>query len=287
MSISNSYELFQSGPQINTVVETAENTFYFYQHPLNVFQGGLVDGAARDSGNTTTDVLRPGLLLGKVYSTGKLKEWNPTGTDGTQFIYGILDNPGVKMQANAVNKDRFRGTIMVRGQVNPTRLLIPGQASYGISGNANENIIRGQLKQLGFLLQEDNANSGVLPATGLMDSGMTTIQVHTDNVVPRTLSLYESGGLFTNRGASALVEFKLPTTAPKGVYYTFYGVSAYGFKITALTSGGLVTHNNAAATSVTINTAAQMIGAGLKVVGDGTSWLVIPMTEKSVTLTVA
>lgn len=286
MSISNSYELFQSGPQINTVVETAENTFYFYQHPLNVFQGALLDGAARDGGNTTTDVLRPGLLLGKVYSTGKLKEWSPTATDGSQYIFGILDNPGVKMQANGTNKDRFRGTIMVRGQVNPTRLLIGGNASYGISGNANEYLIRAQLDKLGFLLQEDQgANTGLLGTSGFRPFGCTQIAAKTADY---TVKAYESGTIFTTTGAGAAVTFTLPATASKGLYYVFYHtVTDQNMTVAAGTASTMVTFNNAAATSVSLDQANKRAGGGFKVVGDGSKWLVFMMTGETQTVTVA
>lgn len=283
MSISNSYELFQSGPQINTVVETAENTFYFYQHPLNVFQGALVDGAARDAGNTTTDVLRPGLLLGRVFSTGKVKEWNPTGTDGTQYIFGILDNPGVKMQANGTNKDRFRGTIMVRGQVNPTRLLVPGNASYSIVGNASEYLIRAQLAKLGFLLQEDPSVTSLLGTSAFMD-GNTTVLAKTADY---TVKPYESGTLFTTRGASGAVEFTLPATAYKGLSYTFYNVADQTMKVTAGTADTMVTYKDATATSISFAQTDEKIGGAVKVIGDGIGWLVFLMSEETQTVTVA
>lgn len=286
MSISNSYELFQSGPQINTVVETAENTFYFYQHPLNVFQGALVDGAARDAGNTTTDVLRPGLLLGRVFSTGKVKEWNPTGTDGTQYIFGILDNPGVKMQANGTNKDRFRGTIMVRGQVNPTRLLVPGNASYSIVGNASEYLIRAQLAKLGFLLQEDPSVTSLLGTSAFMD-GNTTVMAVTDASSPYSVKAYQSGTLFTTRGAGGAVEFTLPATAYKGLSYTFYNVADQNMKVTAGTADTLVTINDATATSVSFETSSEKIGGCFKVIGDGTGWLVQIIAQETQTVTVA
>lgn len=288
MSISNSYELFQSGPQINTVVETAENTFYFYQHPLNVFQGALLDGAARDGGNTTTDVLRPGLLLGKVYSTGKLKEWSPTATDGSQYIFGILDNPGVKMQANGANKDRFRGTIMVRGQVNPTRLLIGGNASYGISGNANEYLIRAQLDKLGFLLQEDAGASSLLGTADFRPFGCVNIVAKTADY---TVSAYESGTMFTTRGAAGNVNFTLPATASKGLWYVFYNVADHDLKVTSGTADTVVTFNDAAADSVAYSTMNEQIGGAFLVVGDGTGWLVFPynagLGATAQTLTVA
>ncbi len=271
MSIANSYELFQSGPQINTVVETAENTFYVYQHPLNVFMGGLLDGASRDSGNTVTDVLRPGLLLGRVFSTGKLKEWSPTATDGTQYLFGILDNPGVKMQANATNKDRFRGTIMVRGLVDPTRLLVPGGASYSIVGNANEYLIRSQLLRLGFYLQEDPSTTSLFRTSGFMGD-FTQISAKTADY---TVSAYESGTLFTTRGAGGAVNFTLPATAAKGLVFSFFNAANQNMTVTAGTADTMTVFNDLTADSVAFSTASAKVGGMITVIGDGTGWLTI------------
>jgi len=241
----------------------------------------LLDGAARDSGNTTADVLRPGLLLGKVYSTGKLKEWNPDANDGSQYIFGILDNPGVKMQANGTNKDRFRGTIMVRGQVNPTRLLIGGNASYGISGNANEYLIRAQLDKLGFLLQEDAGASSLLGTADFRPFGMTSIFSKSGNY---TVKVYESGTMFTATGAGGVI-FTLPAAAPKGAHFYFYNAGTGDMTVTG--SGNLVTVNNAAATSVAYSTTNEKTGGAFHVVGDGSSWLVSIIAQETQTVTVA
>jgi len=269
---ANSYELFQSGPQINTVVETAENTFYVYQHPLNVFMGGLIDGAARDAGNTVTDILRPGLILGRVFSTGKLKEWSPTATDGTQYIFGILDNPSVKMQSNAANKDRFRGTIMVRGLVDPTRLLLGGNASYSIVGNANEYLIRGQLQQLGFYLQEDPSITSLYRTTTFFDHGYSNVVAKTADY---TVSAYESGTLFTTRGAAGAVNFTLPATPAKGLVFSFYNAANQNLTVTSGTADTMTVFNDLTADSVAFSTASAKIGGMIKVIGDGTGWLTV------------
>lgn len=83
---------------------------------------------------------------------------------------------------------------------------------------------------------------------------------------------------FTNRGAGGAVTFTLPPmpAANPGRYigwrYQFYVVADQSFIIQAA-AGKLVAFNNAAATSITINTGGQRIGAKVETVWDGTSWL--------------
>lgn len=265
-----SYEQFQRGPFIGTLAETSENSFYFGTHPLNVYVGGRVDGATRDNGNTVTDVIRPGMLLGMVFSSGKLKHWDPTATDGSQFIFGILDNPGLKMQANGANQDRFRGTIMVRGYVRPERLLISGNASYGISGNAWEYLIRKQLMDTGFLIQEDAGLTNLLGYGTPFGGSFRMVQPKTADY---TVKVYESGTLFTTRGASGAVEFTLPATPSRGLHYGFYCAANQNLKVTAGTADTMVAVNDLTADSVAFDTASLKIGGMIEVFGDGTGWL--------------
>jgi hypothetical protein len=91
-----------------------------------------------------------------------------------------------------------------------------------------------------------------------------------------TVTAAESGTLFTNRGATAAITFTLPvvTGLPIGTNYTFFGVSATGF--TVATDGSLdniVNKNDAGADTVTATTTSLMIGAAVRVIWDGTSWL--------------
>ena len=90
-----------------------------------------------------------------------------------------------------------------------------------------------------------------------------------------TVTAAEDGVMFTNRGATASVTFSLPaiTAVPAGTEYRFFGISAYGFVVTA-TGANCVAKNNAAFTSLTCTTTSLMIGAAARYVSDGTSWLV-------------
>lgn len=83
-----------------------------------------------------------------------------------------------------------------------------------------------------------------------------------------------SGTLFTNRGAGAPVIFTLPPPVPAlaGVFYEFEGVADFNFTVSA-GAGKAVTFNNAAAASLACVTAGMKIGAHIRAMCDGVSWL--------------
>lgn len=83
------------------------------------------------------------------------------------------------------------------------------------------------------------------------------------------------GTLFTNRGASGAVTFSLPTAnqALAGWEFFFKAHAAQNLLVNAV-SGGIVTLNNAAATSLAAQTGSQIIGAEIHALCDGTSWFV-------------
>lgn len=87
-----------------------------------------------------------------------------------------------------------------------------------------------------------------------------------------------SGTTFTNRGAGGAVTITLPTPGVpntrrwRGYTLFFNGVADQNIAFAAA-AGKAVCINNAAATSLTASTNSQKIGALLRAVWDGTSWL--------------
>lgn len=96
-----------------------------------------------------------------------------------------------------------------------------------------------------------------------------------------------SSTVFTNRGAGSQVIFALPTPAPAlaGVYYDFMGVANQNIVVSCGAGKG-VAFNNAACSSLAASTAGQKIGAHIRAICDGTSWLLIG-DSVGVTYTVA
>jgi hypothetical protein len=257
-------------PGIRDLLETTENQFWVGRYELQEWVGEVVDGSATDTGNTNqTSDLRAGLLLGKATSgndEGKLKQWNPAATDGTEDIYGVLPYM-LNTDFRGSTLDRKTG-IMVGGLVDATKLLIPGQTALGIAGNANEFLIRNQMVGSGrFKFYKDFVS---------IDQGSWR------NVVAKTanytVTTSDIGVLFTNRGATGTVNFTLPATAYKGFRVGFYVVADQTLTVTSGTADTMVVYNDAAADSVSFGSAGDKVGGMFEVIGDGTGWLVIPRT---------
>ena len=103
-------------PGLTDVLNTTEAILWWGRFEQVHLVPAVIDGSARDAGNSPTDVLRPGLLLGKNSTDNKLYQWDQTATDGTETIYGILMF-AQKMTAGGTDYDRFVGWIMVGGPV--------------------------------------------------------------------------------------------------------------------------------------------------------------------------
>lgn len=94
-----------------------------------------------------------------------------------------------------------------------------------------------------------------------------------------TVVARDSGTLFTNRGAGAGITFTLPkiATSPvglglKGVVFEFYTVAAQTITISSNPSDSLIYHANATADTFVMP---ATIGQHVKVMSDGTGWLVV------------
>lgn len=252
-------------PGFSAIIETTENQFWYGRYENQVWRSGVILSSTTDSGNSPTDNLRSGLLLGRVTSTGKLTTWSPTATDGTQFVYGILLY-AQKMQFRGTAVDRWVGYVMTAGHVKPKQLLIPGQASLTIVGNASEYLLRGQMAQRFTFADEISGQAG-----GYM-GGWKDIKAKTADF---TITAAESGTLFTNRGAAGTVIGTLPATPYKGLRYGFYTVAGQILRVTAGTADTLIAVNDATADSAGFETASLLIGNFIEVIGDGTGWMTI------------
>jgi hypothetical protein len=84
------------------------------------------------------------------------------------------------------------------------------------------------------------------------------------------------GTVFTNRGASGAVIFTLPAPGEnvKGYWYRFVGHAGQNITVKTATVDTLVTKNDAAADSVALSTAGELIGGVMEAYCDGTSWFV-------------
>ena len=265
-------------PGIYSGVETLENQFWWDKWDRQIWFPGILGGAARDAGNGTTTILRPGLLLGRKTSDGKLYEWNPTGTDGTQWIMGVL-GWSLPMTRLSSNQDRHF-MFMAGGTLKADRVLVPGQASFGLSGQTTEFLVRMQMHPR-FLFSD--------LLYGNICGGFRNIVAVTDTTY--TITEAENNTLFTNRGAGGNIVWTLPATPKKGLHYGIQAVAAGTVKVSSGTSDQLIAFNNATCDTVEYSTSGEIIGGGFDIFGDGTGWIVRPfcwgqgLTAQTITIT--
>lgn len=254
-------------PGITALQEASESDLYWSGDFNNVLLNGqVIDGASRDVGNTgKTTLLRAGLLMGRVRATKKLKEWSPNATDGTETIHGLLLTDVNTQRLNA-NEDRFYGFIMVGGPVKIERLIVPGTAAIGISGNALEYLILAQLQNRFAFTEIDLASESYTTLNGYKN-----IIAKTANY---TVLLADNETLFTNKGAAGAVTFTLPTTAIEGLHYGFFVAADNNLIVAGGTADTLIVFNDAAADSIAFQTASEKLGGMFEVFGDGALWMV-------------
>jgi hypothetical protein len=251
----------------------------------NVFWGRLdhqvisfnevVDGAARDAGNTGyTDTLRPGLVLGKVTATGKVKQFDPAATDGSEVPYGVL-LIAQKTTRLGSNQDRLIGQVLRGGCLKVKGLCLADSATYGLVGHAQEFAVRHAFYNM-FKFDDS--------VVGYDAQRFTSFVAKTGNY---TLVDADAGKMFTNLGAAGAVTFTLPAT-PKAMQAFWFRAVANQNLIVAVSGGDkLLINNDTAADSVAVQTASNIIGNGFYVVGDGTYWHVFPQVFPGVTITTA
>jgi hypothetical protein len=235
----------------------------------------IIDGSARDAGNTGyTTTLRPGLLLGKVTSTGRFKQWNPAATDGTQFVAGVLMH-AIHTQRTGEDQNRFTGYVLFGGNVKTSGLVIAADTDAGIVGKAEEFVIRNQLSHA-FKFDDDSLGYSI--------GRERMFQPKTANY---TVLDRDAGTAFTNTGAAGAVTFTLPTTPKQDLVFWFYSTANQNLIVASASGNNMIVVNDASANSVALQTTNQKIGGAFRVVGTGSAWLVTPMVFPGQTITIA
>lgn len=214
-----------------------------------LFKSAVISGAARDAGNSPTTVLRPGLLLGKVTSSGELEEWDADASDGTQNIAGILWKELRATDFDGNNADRAFTVLVGRCPLVAGNLLIQGTA---LTSHADEYLARRQLAAAGFQMDDD-------PFGYLAGQGN---RVSYEAATTDTLTAAQNGmTLFYENAASVTVT--LPAIQP-GLEYTLMRVADEEFIVASPTADNIICGGDLSADSVTWTTAGQQIGAGLR-----------------------
>lgn len=237
---------------LDSVLDTVQNQFWWGRESQQTFVPAVIAAATTDAGNTVTTTLRGGLLLGKITATGFLKAWNPTGTDGSEVIFGILAAP-VSMVDGGSTADRYT-YVWVKGNLLSDNILIPASATEGIVGASLEFHILNQFVDRGVLL--DRHVQYGHPRT-LRPRYLTAAEITADAVA---VLASDHGRTFLMTGADGTTTVTLP--APQvGLSFTVAATVAQTVTI-ALTSGALVIAGSVTATalSLTLGESATFIG---------------------------
>lgn len=242
----------------NFGLDTTIERQVFAEHPLTHWHQGMVIGSARDSGNSPATLLRPGLLMGQISASGKWKEWNPTGTDGSEICKGVLIRDPA-MQIAATNVDRWVAAILTSGFVKAADLLVPGTASHTIVGNAHEHTVRRQMKMRGFLF--DDEYDGSVDTVGHLALGLPLVEEEVADDV--TVVAADHGREFVVVGATAAVTFTLPTITGS-LAFRFRNRSAQNMIIKSAAGDDISTTGDDAADDVSFDLGNQ-IGAAVDV----------------------
>lgn len=275
------YEGYGLVPGLQDALNTTENQFWVGRYESQQWVAEVIDNSTVDAGNTSnTTSLRAGMILGKITTgadAGKVKQWDPTATDGSQYCYGILGTMmGTSFQGST--KDRFMGFILVAGMVDPAKLLVGGDTSLGLSGVAEEYDVYAQFAGR-ILFYRDFSN-----AAPMGSSWRNVVTKTADYTVLDT----DNGTLFETTGAAGAVNFTLPATAKRGLRFGFYNAADQNMTVTAGTADTMVAFNDIAADSVAFSTTSEKVGGMFEVIGTGTKWLVMPtLGQDSQTVTVA
>ena len=110
-------------PNVGFAAEETVSPSEFLLDSHVIEKGCTVDNSARDSGNTgKTTTLRPGLVMGKITSSGKYAQYNASASDGTETAVGILKDQVKVIDENA-NAVDAQAVLVIHGRVDESALI--------------------------------------------------------------------------------------------------------------------------------------------------------------------
>jgi len=269
---------FAVPPGISQAYDSFENQFWFMGHLLNQRIAVTVTGAARDAGNTAnTKILRAGLAMGgpiNPSATGeyKVKQWDVTATDGSQYFLGFLPYNLTMFDQLGSDQDRFCD-LLVGGNVYSDRVIIAAENALGLGGTYGSNLI--QLAQSRFLF--DKHVKGLLPP-GIP---LPAITLSTLGASPNTLVAgVHAGRTFVNTGDVGARTVNMPSPLPGLGPFRFHRIAAQNIVLDSGTNT-FICPANIAGDTVTLSG----VGAYVELIGYSTTqWLI---TNTAGTLTIA
>lgn len=261
MLLNDSYGMV---PGITTARETYENEFRWGSQYQGIIAGALISGAARDSGNNPTYELRPGLLLGQIYSTGLYTNYSPTATDGSEVASAILMEGFRVKDFDDNNKSIFYG-VLVGGPVQASKVL-------NLDLLARQQMDKFIFDDIGLI-----QGNHWFPWKRFQSKTTAYSVVASDNLT-----------LFDNVGAGGAVTFTLPSIQV-GYFFGFRVQADQSVTIASLEGSNIIALNNASASSVAFSTSSQKIGGMVYIYSNANAnkWIVENASAGTNTITVA
>lgn len=139
MSMFMSFDAFGMLPGINAAVENVVNAITWgpWEYNRAFIVPTLLDGAARDAGNSPTTLLRPGLIMGITKTTKQAIPYSHLGVGGVETLYGVLLYDTKVVGSDGADYDRWFGYILVGGNVKANALI------YGVAASTPGSWIGG------------------------------------------------------------------------------------------------------------------------------------------------
>lgn len=215
-----------------------------------MFANGLIDGNSTDSGSSPTTVLRPGLLLGQVTSTGKYKQYSPTASDGTEVASAVLIESLRMTDFSGTATDRFYA-VLVGGPVQASKLL---------------NLDLQARQQMDKFFFDDLVTGG----GGLVGNHWFPWKRFVTKTANYTIVAADNFTMFDNTGAAGTVVLTLPAIA-NGYMFGLMATAAQVFRFTS-NEGSNVIGTTITQTSVSVTA----IGGVIWIYSNaaGTKWIV-------------
>lgn len=236
-------------PGVRAAVQNVESEIYWGGDDSRIYilrQDANLVSTAVDAGNTPTTYLRKGLILGKVTASGKLKEWNPDGSDGSEIAIGILDLDVDMLEYGAAADAWCR--FAVRGPIKAGSIRAEGTL---IGSSTDGYLARRQLAAMGFVFDDD--------PQGLKSGLVSRIQTKATDY---TVVAADNGSVF--HAITANATFTLPALVP-GLSFEFVRMSGHNLVVTSAEGDNIIVGNDLSADSITYSTANNLIGARVRV----------------------
>jgi hypothetical protein len=230
-----------------------EDVFYWGKVNQQVFANIIISASAIDSTNSPTSILRPGLPLGMITASKTFVAWDPTATDGSQNMAGIIIAEVSTAYAGSTAARVF--ALLVGGNLKVGNVLLPGNSSRGIAGDWREFAFRRAIA--GRFIADDrnyveycNVPEGIVPHTA-----------------GDTLTTTDLGKLHTFTGATVARVITIPTPVLLG-RLDFFNDTALNHSIAPASAGQMK------ALGMSLGSLLLNPSQGCTLIGNGsTAWL--------------